>query len=54
MFFHVFDEGMSLTGLENDVINVSFCIPSHLSPQGLTHEPLEVAPVFFKLKGIQT
>jgi hypothetical protein len=40
-FLQVFNEGMTLTGLDDDVIYVSFRIPSHLSHQGLTHEPLE-------------
>jgi hypothetical protein len=35
---------MTLTSFDDDVVDVSFRIPSHLSPQGLAHESLECCP----------
>jgi hypothetical protein len=40
-FLQIFNEGMTLASFDDDVLDVGFCIPSHLSPQGLAHEPLE-------------
>jgi hypothetical protein len=45
---------MSFTGFDDDVIDVSFHIPSHLSPKALRMSLWKVAPVFFQTKGMQT
>jgi hypothetical protein len=42
---------MTLAGLDDDVIDISFHISAHLSPQGLTHEPLESCSCVLQAEG---
>jgi hypothetical protein len=50
-FLQILDEGVTLASLDYDVINVGFCIPSHLRPQGLMHEPLEGGSCILQAEG---
>jgi hypothetical protein len=45
---------MTLTSFDDNVIDVSFRISSHLSPKALRMSLWKVALAFFRLKGMQT
>jgi hypothetical protein len=50
-FLQIFDEGVILVSLDDNVVDVGFRISSHLSPQGMSL--WNVAPAFFRPKGMQ-
>ena len=49
----VLDEGVLVSGLDHDVIDVRFNVAAQLRPKARLHRALEVAPTFRRPKGIR-